>query len=189
VTQTLFSASLIAEVLPRLAERQPEQLGPRLEELRRLNRGALAEMRALLLELRPSSLSEVPLGDLLAQLVEGANARGATEYTLRIEGQPFALEAETQVTLYRLVQEGLNNVEKHARAEHAQVRVEWKERALDVTIGDTGRGFEIAEVTGGHLGLHFMAERASAIGASLDIDSQPGAGTSVKISVPRLPGG
>src|SRR5438045_6702787 len=53
VTQTLFSASLIAEVLPRLAERQPEQLGPRLEELRRLNRGALAEMRALLLELRP----------------------------------------------------------------------------------------------------------------------------------------
>ena len=146
VTQTLFSASLIAEVLPRLAERRPEQLGPRLEELRRLNRGALAEMRALLLELRPSSLSEVPLGDLLAQLVEGANARGATEYVLRIDGEPFTLEAEAQVTLYRLVQEGLNNVEKHARADRAEVAVEWNERALDVRIGDNGRGFDMADV-------------------------------------------
>jgi len=104
---------------------------------------------------------------------------------LRIDGEPFALEAESQVTLYRLVQEGLNNVEKHARANRAEIVVDWNERALDVTMGDDGRGFDLGEVPAGHLGLHFMAERASAIGAALDVQSQPGAGTTVKISVPR----
>jgi signal transduction histidine kinase len=185
VTQTLFSASLIAEVLPRLAVRQPDQLGPRLEELRRLNRGALAEMRTLLLELRPSSLSEVPFGDLLNQLVEAANARSTTEYVLRIDGEPFALDAEAQVTLYRLVQEALNNISKHAQASRAEVQLGWRSGTLELSIVDDGCGFDASEVPAGHLGLPFMSERASAIGALLDIVSHPGDGTTVRISLPR----
>jgi signal transduction histidine kinase len=70
VSQTLFSASLIAKVLPRLWERKPEEGRRRLEEVRRLTRGALAEMRTLLLELRPKALVEADLGDLLRQLTE-----------------------------------------------------------------------------------------------------------------------
>lgn len=185
VTQTLFSASLIAEVLPRLAVRQPKQLGPRLEELRRLNRGALAEMRTLLLELRPSSLSEVPLADLLGQLVEAANARSATEYQLRIEGVPFPLASDAQVTLYRLVQEALNNVGKHARAAHSEVCLAWAEDALGVAIQDDGSGFDSRQVPAGHLGLAFMSERAAAIGAHLEIVSQAAVGTTVRITLPR----
>ena len=184
VTQTLFSASLIAEVLPRLAA-SGDQLEPRLEELRRLNRGALAEMRALLLELRPSTLSEVPLGDLLGQLVEAANARSTLEYELRIEGEPFALAAEAQVTLYRLVQEALNNVGKHAQAQRAEVVLGWGETSLSVVVHDDGIGFDTDEVPAGHLGLDFMAERAAAIDAELSITSRPGEGTTVQISLPR----
>ncbi|HEY3064147.1 MAG TPA: GAF domain-containing sensor histidine kinase [Chloroflexota bacterium] len=184
VTQTLFSASLIAEVLPRLAQRQPEQLGPRLEELQRLNRGALAEMRALLLELRPSSLSAVPLIDLLGQLVEAANARSAARFELRVHGEAFPLLAEAQVTLYRLVQEALNNVGKHAQASNAEVEVNWAESLL-ITVRDDGCGFDTRAVSAGHLGLHFMAERASAIGATLDVESAPGDGTTVRIILPR----
>ena len=184
VTQTLFSASLIAEVLPRLAQRQPDQLGPRLEELQRLNRGALAEMRALLLELRPSSLSAVPLGDLLGQLVEAANARSAARFELRVHGEAFPLVSEAQVTLYRLVQEALNNVGKHARASNAEVDVTWAE-SLQITVHDDGCGFDVSAVSAGHLGLHFMAERAAAIGATLEVESAPGDGTTVRITLPR----
>src|SRR5512138_3291935 len=75
VTQTLFSASLIADVLPRLWERNPEEGRRRLEELRQLTRGALAEMRTLLLELRPTALTEAALADLLKQLAEAINGR------------------------------------------------------------------------------------------------------------------
>ncbi len=184
VTQTLFSASLIAEVLPKLAQRQPEQLGPRLEELQRLNRGALAEMRALLLELRPSSLSAVPLGDLLGQLVEAANARSATRFELRVQGEAFPLLGEAQVTLYRLIQEALNNVAKHARASHGAVDVSWAE-SLNITVRDDGCGFDMGAVSAGHLGLGFMAERAAAVGATLDVESAPGDGTTVRITLPR----
>ena len=74
-SQTLFSASLIAEVLPRLWERNPEEARRRLEELRQLSRGALAEMRTLLLELRPSALTETRLSDLLKQLAEAVTGR------------------------------------------------------------------------------------------------------------------
>src|SRR5262249_11652254 len=75
VTQALFSASLIAEVLPATWELYPDEVRPRLEDLRRLTRGALAEMRALLVELRPAALSETPLADLLRQLVDASMAR------------------------------------------------------------------------------------------------------------------
>src|SRR5437764_12062505 len=83
VTQTLFSASLIAEVVPRLFERDPDQARNRLEELRRLTRGALAEMRTLLIELRPSALIESPFGLLLRQLAEATASRANLQIDVR----------------------------------------------------------------------------------------------------------
>src|ERR671939_1213039 len=79
VTQTLFSASLIAGVVPRLWERDPEEARVRVEELRRLTRGALAEMRTLLLELRPAALVETPFGHLLHQLAEATAIRTSVQ--------------------------------------------------------------------------------------------------------------
>ncbi|MCL4535541.1 MAG: histidine kinase [Bacteroidetes bacterium] len=180
VTQTLFSASLIAEVLPRLWERNPDEGRRRLEELRQLTRGALAEMRTLLLELRPSALVETWLGDLLRQLGEAITGRARVPIVLTIEGQR-PLPPDVQVTLYRIAQEALNNLAKHAGASQASVTLRCRPNEIELCVSDDGRGFDLTGVSPEHLGLGIMHERAEAIGASLSIESYPGRGTKVAV--------
>ncbi len=113
VTQTLFSASLIAEVLPEIWGRDPTEGRQLLGELRQLTRGALAEMRALLLELRPAALVEADLGDLLRQLAESTSGRSSIPVIVTLAGCPGPkLPEEVHVALYRIAQESLNNVVK-----------------------------------------------------------------------------
>ena len=183
VTQTLFSATLIADVLPRIWQRDPAQGLARLEELRRLSRGALAEMRTLLLELRPQALSETPLHELLRQLAEAAMSRAAIHIEVRVEGATRELSADSQVGLYRLAQEALNNVVRHARASHVEVHLRWGEEVV-LRISDDGVGFDPSTVPADHLGLRFMHERAVALGATCEVESSPGRGTRITITLP-----
>ena len=181
VTQTLFSTSLIAEVLPDLWRTNEPLARQRLEDLRRLTRGALAEMRTLLLELRPGALTELPLSDLLKQLAEATAGRTHLEIVVSVEGQPLSLlPGEVQVTLYRIAQESFNNILRHAQARHVDVRLSYEpDETVAIEIRDDGRGFDPGGVPGGHLGLGIMRERAEAIKATLRIDSRPGEGTTV----------
>jgi signal transduction histidine kinase len=181
VTQTLFSASLIADALPRLWTRQPEAVQQRLDDLRQLTRGALAEMRMLLLELRPSALTQVPFGDLLKQLATAARGRAQLAVEVSIEGDR-ALPPQVQVALYRIAQEALNNAMKYADAEHAWIRARLDPREVDVCVRDDGQGFDPAAVPAGHLGLGIMRERAQAIGAALRIESAQGNGTTITVT-------
>jgi nitrate/nitrite-specific signal transduction histidine kinase len=190
VTQMLFSASLIAETLPALWESDQEKGRQLLQELRQLSRGALAEMRTLLLELRPTVLVEANLGDLLHQLAEVVTGRTGVPVTVMAEGES-ELPSDVHVALYRIAQEALNNVIKHARASHVAVDLrcalhpsslqeEWmKEGNVELCIIDDGCGFDPSYVPAGRLGLGIMRERAQAVGATLEIDSQLGNGTRV----------
>ena len=188
VTQTLFSASLIAEVLPRLWERDPDEGWRRLEELRQLTRGALAEMRTLLLELRPAALTETGLGDLLHQLAEAITGRMRVPVALTVEGER-SLPPDVQVALYRIAQEALNNVAKHAGASDAAVSLRYfppdvggeQRGGIELRIRDDGRGFDLESIPPESLGLGIMRERAEAIDAVLKIDSQVGHGTEVVV--------
>jgi two-component system nitrate/nitrite sensor histidine kinase NarX len=185
VTQTLFSASLIAEVLPRLMERKPDEGRRRLAELRELTRGALAEMRTLLLELRPSALVEVELGSLLQQLAESITGRARVPVVVKMEGE-CVVPADVKVALYRIAQEALNNVAKHAGASEASVRVRCQAEQVTLQISDDGRGFGPADVSAQSLGVGIMRERAKAIGAELEIKSKPEQGTRVVVVWPRV---
>jgi nitrate/nitrite-specific signal transduction histidine kinase len=180
VTQTLFSASLIADVLPRIWERNPAEGGRRLEELRRLTRGALAEMRTLLLELRPAALTDGALSNLLRQLVEAASARTGMPIELVANGE-CPLPPDVQVALYRIAQEALNNITKHAHASRATVELRGQPDQVTLLIDDDGCGFDPARVASGRLGLGILRERADAIGATLTITSRPGGGTTVAV--------
>ena len=180
VTQTLFSASLIAEVLPRIWERDRDEGRRRLEELRELNRGALAEMRTLLLELRPSALVEAELADLLRQLAESITGRARVPVTLDVEGA-CDLPAEVKVALYRIGQEALNNVAKHAGASQATVSLHCRPGRVALHVRDDGRGFDPAGLPLESLGLGIMRERAEAIGAELTIESEVDQGTRVRV--------
>ena len=179
VTQTLFSSSLIAEVLPRLWERNPEEGRRRLTELRELTRGALAEMRTLLLELRPSALVEAKLSDLLRQLAESITGRARVPVHLEIEGE-CDLDAEVKVALYRIAQEALNNVAKHAGAAEATVRLHCQPGRVELYVADDGSGFDPDTLPPDSLGLGIMRERAEGIGASLEVESRVGQGTEVR---------
>jgi two-component system nitrate/nitrite sensor histidine kinase NarX len=180
VTQMLFSASVIAEVLPRLWARDQDDGQQYLDDLRVLTRGALAEMRTLLLELRPAALAEAELGDLLRQLAEAMTGRTRVPVTLTVDGTR-PLPPEVQITLYRLAQESLNNVARHAGASAVAMSLRSGQEGVEIRVSDDGRGFDPARVASNHLGLRIMRERADAIGATLALESTPGQGTQVVV--------
>jgi PAS domain S-box-containing protein len=178
VSQTLFSASVIAEALPRLWERDLEEVRTGLDELHQLTRGALAEMRTLLMELRPSALVETELEELLHQLTSAFAGKTRAEMSLTVEGIG-ALPPQVQVALYRIVQEALNNIAKHARATRVSVSLIQRAEHIELRVSDNGRGFDPARVSPDRLGLSIMKERAGNIGANLEITSRTGHGTHV----------
>ncbi|MEX1143593.1 MAG: PAS domain S-box protein [Anaerolineales bacterium] len=180
VNQSLFSAGLIAEVLPRLWERDQEEARHSLEDLRRLTRGAMAEMRALLAELRPSTLTDADLGELLEQLAEAFRGRTNVPAQVTVQGTGV-LPAEVQVAVYRVCQEALNNIAKHAEASKVEIGLELEDANCVLSIRDDGHGFEPEQTSSGHYGLSMMRERASAVGAILSITSQPGHGAELTI--------
>lgn len=180
VNQSLFSAGLIAEVLPRLWERDPDEGRQSLEDLRRLTRGAQADMRLLLAELRPSTLTDAELGDLLRLLGNALAGRTNIPISVTTSGEG-KLPADVQVALYRLCQEGLNNIAKHAGASRVDIQLQYDAGAVELRIRDDGRGFDPEQTPPGHYGLSMMRERASAVGAMLSINSQPGHGAEIII--------
>ena len=181
VTQSLYTTSLIAEALPVVWERQPEEARQSLEELRQLAQGALAEMRALLLELRPEALVDQPLSNLLHQLVTGITTRTNLPITITVTEEQV-LPAEVQVAFYRIAQEALNNVIKHAQAAHAWVGLHFHPMGVTLRVKDDGLGFEIDKTKSQQLGMKIMQERAAEIGAELTITSQSGQGTEVLVN-------
>lgn len=183
VTQTLFSASLLSEALPTIW-RQNATAGERdVGILRQLVRGALAEMRTLLFELRPAALAAADLGTLLRQLGDALTGRTRIQVELTIEGAA-QLPADTKIELYRIAQEAFNNIAKHAGATQVWVTLRVADSQLFLSVRDDGRGFDPASVAGDHLGTRIMAERAAAIGGCLRIDSAPQRGTEISVTWP-----
>jgi PAS domain S-box-containing protein len=180
VTQTLFSASLIAEVLPEIWDMDQVEARKATEELRQLTRGALAEMRTLLLELRPGSLTQARFPDLLKQLSEAVIGRARLPVHLDLSGD-YEMPAQVKVVFYRIAQESLNNIVKYARA--TQVEIQLRRECCDVhlEIRDDGIGFDPSLVKPTSLGMHIMRERAEAIHAKIKVTSQPGKGTTISL--------
>jgi PAS domain S-box-containing protein len=187
INQSLFSAGLIAEVLPRLWEREPEEARRSLEDLRRLTRGALAEMRSLLVELRPSAIIDTELGDLLQLLGNAFTGRTNIPVVVTLTGDG-TLPAETQIVLYRICQEALNNIAKHAKASQVKINVLLESGMFELHIWDNGRGFNTAnQPPSGHYGLSMMRERAETVGATLRVTSQAGQGTEITVHWGPIP--
>jgi signal transduction histidine kinase len=180
VTQTLFSATLIADVLPRIWERDNNEAKKRLEELRLLTRGALAEMRTLLLELRPSAINDASLAELLKQLCEALNGRLRIPVNLHISGNPN-ISPNSKINFYRIAQEAMNNIAKHADATEVTVDFSEQNNSILLEIHDDGKGWDGTTSPSNHLGINIMKERALAINAMLEISSEIGKGTTIRL--------
>lgn len=183
LSQTLFSASVIAQSLPRIQGSRPGETQRALEELSHLTRGAMAEMRTLLLELRPTEMVNVTLDNLLRQLTDAFSSKSGTVLTLRIRGRT-TLTPEVREGQYRIAQEALNNILKHARAAHAEIQLSSYDSGTVLRIVDDGRGFDPQNIPPDHIGLDIMYERAALINADLQVISQPGEGTEIVVIWP-----
>lgn len=184
VTQTLFAASLIAEVLPVIWDRKPEEARRRLEEIRRLNKAALAEMRTLLLELKPSALLDAEVRELFRHLCDAFSGRTQVPVELDLD-ETIDLPPEAKVVFYRIAQEALNNITKHAAAglvwlSLRRVSAAGREQ-IELSLRDDGQGFDQAQVSFENLGLGIMRERAESLGAAFALKAQPGQGVEIRV--------
>jgi signal transduction histidine kinase len=176
INQTLYSASVLAQTLPALAKRDPARVVPELGTLNRLIRGAQAEMRVLLLELRPEQLKRIGLREQYAQLITAFEGRSRdVEVKLHLDNG-HELPSQVEEAFYRITQEALNNIAKHARAKTVEIELVTSPRGVRLKVADDGRGFDLKSGNRG-MGLTSMRERAQNIGADLSLASAPGEGT------------
>jgi PAS domain S-box-containing protein len=188
VSQALFSMTMHARAAQLSIVRdgldENGTLANSVAQLAELTRGALAEMRALIFELRPRALAEEGLVAALRMQSAALSAREQVAVTVAGPERRLDLSPAIEEHLYRLTSEALHNVVKHAHATHASVSVAPLNGSLTVTVIDDGAGFDADATYAGHLGLTTMTERAEAIGADLRMTSAPGKGTTVTVTLP-----
>jgi signal transduction histidine kinase/ligand-binding sensor domain-containing protein len=182
VAQSMYGVTLLAEVASQLlSSGQEDQVAGYLGELKDTARESLAEMRLLIYELRPPVLEEEGLASALQARLEAVESHAGLKTAFHVEGQ-IDLSSDVEEALFRIAQEALNNVLKHAQARRVGVSLGQDEQSVTLKISDDGIGCDPARARrSGGLGLRGMEERAAEIGARLEIDSAAGSGTTVRV--------
>ena len=185
-----------ASICERLVDTHPEDAKQNLQELRRQIRCCLADIRQLIFDMRPMSLDDLGLVPAVRQLVKKLSDRKILNAELKVDGQERVLDKHVEVTLFRIIQESLNNIHRHAGVEEGYVRMLFAPDHLAILIEDHGNGFDQERLLeerknpdgDGHFGMIGMEERAKIIGANLTVASEPGNGTRVHVKL-SYPGG
>ncbi|MEU6721382.1 sensor histidine kinase [Nonomuraea sp. NPDC046802] len=159
----------------------------RLSVARNLARESLTEVRRALHELRPGPLTEARLPEALSALVTGWGDRHELPATLTVTGTARPLHPEVEVTLFRAVQEALVNVARHARAGRTVVTLSYMEDVVVADVRDDGVGFTPSAVSSEGFGLTAMRQRVNRLAGNLGVESAPGQGTAISVSVPAIP--
>ncbi len=185
VTQALFSMTLVTRTTELLLDRDPAAAREQLSSLRDLQREALAEMRALIFELRPGNLEQDGLVHALK--THSAALQGRIGLPIVVQGEALGerLPLVIEEVFYRIAQEALHNVVKHAAARQVRLELVDEPPLVCLRVVDDGKGFDPSSVADGHLGLAGMRARAEKVGATLEVRSRPGAGTTIEVAVPR----
>jgi len=189
VTQVLFGLSLNLETAAGQLERKPEKAAQLVSRSQEMATEALADMRSLIFELRPAALQEKGLAMALANHVNLFRRRQGVEVSLTLEGED-RLAPDAEFCLYRIAQEALNNVVKHAKARQVQVFYSTHDGWASLKVLDDGIGFDLAGEAGPQsFGMLGMQERVAALDGTLTVSSSPGSGTCVEAKIPVSAGG
>jgi PAS domain S-box-containing protein len=180
VNQTLFAARVLAELLPKAIQKKPDKAIEYAANIRQHINGTVAEMRLVLLELYPDALEQSDLGTIIRQLCDAH--QGATGAQVDFSSTPrIYLDKEVQIAFYRIAQEALHNINKHAQATKVDVSLSCSNQEIQLSIRDNGAGFDMGNTPPDHFGLGNMRQRASDVGAALSIDSKLNEGTVVTV--------
>jgi signal transduction histidine kinase len=177
VSQTIFSTRVIAEILPKLWEKDRKEAKKQLENIKFLAEESLIEMRRILLELKPDSFDEEDLEELMKQVIKSASLRSNMDIGLKIKGKKADLDAKVKEAFYRILQESINNSIKHSGAKHLGIVLKYLPNMINLEIKDDGNGFDPEKISKSKYGLYIMKDRAKAIDALLVIKSDKAKGT------------
>jgi signal transduction histidine kinase len=183
VSQALYGIGLGAQTAYRSLDNDPETVRESVEYVLALAEAGMAEMRALIFELRPESLETEGLAVALAKQGASIQARHGIEVHIDLCDEP-PLEVAVKESLYRVVREALHNVVKHANATQVTLRMQNTDHQLRIDVEDNGVGFRTEQNFPGHLGLHSMRERMMALGGHIKIESGSGQGTRLSLLLP-----
>ena len=183
VTQTVFSMTLAVQTAQLLLDKDVSRVAAQLDRVVELARNASREIQSIVKQLRPASIAEKGLAAALRDYLAGRQARDGLIAHLEVKGEAQWPEDVT-LGLYRIVQEAVNNVIKHAGVREVTINLNLCDNPASVEVIDQGAGFVVNEVTPqrGHMGLASMAERARELGWTMTIEAQPGQGTRVKVT-------
>lgn len=188
--QSLIAIGQRLELLKGLLEEDPAEARTRLAEIKTMVTAAIASVRQFSRDLRPLALEDLGLVAAMQYLVNQLGQGGKIEATLEVEGEVDGLSADMEVAIYRILQEALNNVRKHARATQVKVIAQFTKNQIKLTVRDNGLGFEMPEsltdfASDGSFGMMGLQERAHLFGGNLTVQSAPGQGTIVRLIMPR----
>jgi PAS domain S-box-containing protein len=183
VSQVLYGIGLAAQTARALIEHDPTGAIRPLDYIASLAQTGMAEMRALIFELRPESLETEGLIAALQKQAAALSARHGVPIPAMLGDEPGIPLADKE-GLYRIAQEAMHNAFKHARPSRVELSLGRVEDELVLKVSDDGQGFDPEESFPGHLGLHSMRERTAKLSARLDIQSTPGKGTAVRVAIP-----
>ena len=188
INQLIIGAILeLKAARQRLAAGDPRAGDASLQQVRAVLGQVDGEIKHIIHDLRPPSLDALGLSAALARYAERYQGFTGIVCRTRPRGQPYRLIPEAEISIYRIVQEALQNVAAHAQATHTWVSLWFAPETLRLEIGDDGSGFDLEQATavaGGHLGIVGMLERTECLGGTLAVESAPGRGTRVRLSVP-----
>jgi signal transduction histidine kinase len=184
IVQDLTAALMYLQAgLNELSQRQvaaPDSL----TECERIVTGCIEEARRIIAGLQPPQLAQYGLGPAIEALAEEVRQRGVAEVVVRIDQTLGNLSPPLEVAVYRSVQESLNNVWQHSQARRAEVVIERREGNIQILVRDNGIGFTSGTASKHHYGLLGIRERAHLFGGQASINSQPGQGTTVQVTLP-----
>jgi two-component system NarL family sensor kinase len=186
LAQGLTAIALQLETADALLDsgRSPERVHDAVMQALYLTRNNLEEARRSVMDLRAAPLEDHPLEEALKPLVDEWASRRKIVVNFGVVGAGRMLPIRVEVGLYRILQEALTNIGRHAQAHHVNVQVVVMPEHVEMTISDDGRGFDPDQVTNNHFGLIGMNERVKLLSGKLRVSSSPGAGTELEISVP-----
>jgi signal transduction histidine kinase len=181
VSQALYGIALGARTARTLLDQDPAKAAEPVDYVLSLAEAGLTEMRALIFELRPESLAMEGVVEALGKQIAAARARHGLDIMFESCPEPET-SLEVKEAIYRIAQEALHNIVKHAKASHVDVSLQRTDAAIELVVSDDGVGFDPSGDFAGHLGLRSMRERAAKVGASLVVQSASGSGATIRFS-------
>jgi signal transduction histidine kinase len=166
------------------SDSQPEELKKKFIQMKGLTGRTLDSIHRLILDLRPSVLDDLGLTSAIRWVAESRLESSGIDLTFAVRGQERRLKPEIEITLFRIGQEAISNIARHAEASSVSIALDFTESHIGLEVEDNGQGFSLNESPNGSFGLLGMKERTSLLDGTFAIDSKPGNGTRLAVAIP-----